>query len=118
MTVWRAAVIVLATVGSLAAAPSGSFLLTTSAQPFTMHQAHVDVTRTAPAGFTPAPLPNRDAEAPPPPRGTNVASVSPSLFSHKDQYRGDGFSPNSTAQVAEERHLQPGAGIRLSMPVQ
>jgi hypothetical protein len=119
VTLWRIALLGLATAGSLAAAPSGAFVITTNEQPFTFRPAHVDVTNlTPPPGFIPAPTPNRDAEGPRPPPASMAATVGPSLFTRKEQYRGDGFSPNSTAQESEERHYQPAAGFNLKMPIQ
>ncbi len=119
MSPWHALLIGLATAGSLAAAPSGSFVITTNDQPFPFHLPHVNVTTTtAPSGFTPAPTPDRDNEGPLPPRASMNPSLAPDLFSRKEQYRGDGFSPNSSAQVAEERHIQPAAGFNLKMPLQ
>jgi hypothetical protein len=119
VTPWRLALLGLATAASLAAAPSGAFVITTNQQPFTFQPPHVDVTNLAqPPGFTAAPTPNRDAEGPRPPPASMAATVSPSLFTRKEQYRGDGFSPNSTAQDTEERHYQPAAGFNLKMPIQ
>ncbi len=69
-------------------------------------------------GFTPAPIPNRDASAPPPPRASNDAQLAPSLFSRRDQYRGEGFSPGSTAQGEQDKRTRPGAGFNLRMPLE
>jgi hypothetical protein len=118
MRPWQAVLIGIATVGSLAASPSGSFVITTNDQPFVARPSHLNVTTIAPGGFTPAPTPNRDAVGPALPRASNDASLSPDLFTRKEQYRGDGFAPNSTVQATEERHLQPAAGFNLKMPIQ
>ncbi len=118
MNSWRAVLIGLAAAGSLAAAPrSGSFMITANTQPFIARPPHVDVTAAAP-GFTPAPTPNRDAEGPQAPRQSMNPTLRPDLFSRKEQYRGDGFAPNSTAQTAEEKRFQPAAGLNLTMPIQ
>jgi hypothetical protein len=62
-----------------------------------------------------APLPNRDLSGPAA-RGSSGPSFGPSLFTTKDQYRGDGFSPGSTAQSEQEKRMKPGAGFSLRMP--
>ena len=65
--------------------------------------------------YEPAPLPNRDLNGPRA-RASNEPSLSPTLFTTKTQYRGDGFSPGSTAQSEQERRAKPGAGFSLHMP--
>ena len=67
--------------------------------------------------FSPAPLPNRDTDAPPPPRATRDPSLSPSLFSRGQQYRGEGYAPGSTAQSEQEKRARPGAGFNLRLPL-
>ncbi len=121
MTARRLGLAGLAAAASLAAAPpgSGSFLITPGQQLFLTQPSHRAAASTAPASnFAPAPTPNRDTEAPLGPPPSMNATVTPSLFTRKEQYRGDGFSPYSTAQDAEERHLQPGAGFNVKMPIQ
>lgn len=72
-----------------------------------------------PAGpvFEPAPTPNRDASGPAPPRASNDPELSPTLFTRRNQFRGDGYSPGSTAQEEQERKVKPGAGFNLRMPL-
>jgi len=65
--------------------------------------------------FEPAPTPNRDVSLPAA-RASNKPSFGPSLFTTRDQYRGDGFSPGSTAQSEQEKRVKPGAGFSLRMP--
>jgi len=65
--------------------------------------------------FEPAPTPNRDASLPTT-RASEKPSFGPSLFTTKNQYRGDGFSPGSTAQSEQEKRVKPGAGFSLHMP--
>ena len=67
--------------------------------------------------FEPAPLPNRDLNAPATARASNEPSLAPTLFTARTQYRGDGFSPGSTAQSEQERNVKPGAGFSLHMPL-
>ena len=68
--------------------------------------------------YEPAPLPNRDVDAPIGPRASTATSVAPSLFTRPDQYRGEGYSRGSSAQTEQERRLRPGAGFNLRMPLQ
>lgn len=65
-----------------------------------------------------APTPNRDLDAPIGPRTGTAPELAPSLFTRGRQYRGEGFSEGSTAQGAQERRAQPGAGFKLRMPLQ
>jgi hypothetical protein len=65
--------------------------------------------------FEPAPTPNRDVSAPRGPVNTGP-SFGPTLFTTKNQYRGDGFAPGSTAQGEQEKRIKPGAGFSLRMP--
>jgi len=86
------------------------------------HLAQTDqtTTRTAPVGtsrFEPAPMPDRDMAAPSATRSAE-AGLQPTLFSKKQEFRGDGFSPDAPAQSAEERNRKPGLGFNFSMPVQ
>lgn len=67
--------------------------------------------------FEPAPTPNRDASGPLTPRATSDPELSPTLFTRRNQYRGDGYSPGSTAQEEQERRVKPGAGFNLRMPL-
>lgn len=71
----------------------------------------------APPSFQPAPLPNRDVATPQAPRASNEPSLAPTLFTTRTQFRGDGFSPGSTAQGQQEKNLKPGAGFSLHMPL-
>ncbi len=66
--------------------------------------------------YEPAPLPNRDVSAPRTAAASNEPSLAPTLFTNKNQFRGDGYSPNSTAQSEQEKRMRPGAGFSLHMP--
>jgi hypothetical protein len=70
-----------------------------------------------PPGFTTAPTPDSDAFAPTV-RASKDASVGPGIFNRRDQYRGEGLSSSSSAQIEQDRRVMPGAGIKLSMPLQ
>ncbi len=72
----------------------------------------------APREFQPAPLPNRDYEAPAGPRASNSAELTPGVFTRKELYRGEGFSPGSTSAADTDRRAKPGAGFNLRMPLQ
>ncbi len=68
--------------------------------------------------FEPAPMPDADLYPPVPHTDeTKSASVTPSLFRPKDQYRGDGFSPGSTVQGNQERLLKPAPGLSMKVPL-
>ena len=67
--------------------------------------------------FQPAPLPNRDVSTPQGARASSEPSLAPTLFTTRTQFRGDGFSPGSTAQSQQEKNLKPGAGFSLHMPL-
>jgi hypothetical protein len=70
----------------------------------------------APNTYQPAPMPNRELSAPAT-VASNEPHVSPTLFSPQQQFRGDGFSGNSTEQAVHDRALRPAAGLNLSMPL-
>lgn len=95
---------------SLQATPAPSPLLPLPATPQAMRP---------PAGgpvFEPAPTPDRDTGLAAP-RASNDPSLGPALFTRRNQYRGDGFSPGSTAQEEQERRVRPGVGLNLRMPL-
>ena len=68
------------------------------------------------SAYAPAPLPNREL-APATARASTEPSLAPTLFTSRTQFRGDGFSPGSTAQSDQEHRAKPGAGISLHMPI-
>jgi hypothetical protein len=72
---------------------------------------------TAPGGFSPAPTPNRDVDGPAAAAASNSPSLSPSLFTRSETYRGDGFNKGSSAQSEQDKHARPGAGFNLRMPL-
>ncbi len=107
-------------VGLLAAAtiiggagPTNSFTTTTPMPTFT---APVRPAPTPPQAFTTAPTPNQDVDAPTT-RASDATSVSPGFFYRRDQYRGEGLSPSSSAQTQQDRRAVPGAGINLTTPL-
>ena len=65
-----------------------------------------------------APTPNRDLDVPAGPRAKAAPELAPGLFNRSEQYRGEGFSAGSTAQAEQERHVRPGAGFKLRLPLQ
>jgi hypothetical protein len=102
----------------LAASPPRQFTLAVPADPsplVPMSSSPLRLTPKAAPEFEPAPLPNRDLSGPIA-RPSNAPTFGPSLFTTKNQYRGDGFSPGSTAQAEQEKRLKPGAGFSLHMP--
>ena len=70
------------------------------------------------ARFEAAPVPNRDVDAPLGERAAADPQLSAGLFTRRDQYRGEGISAKSSAQVEQERRVLPGAGFKLRMPLQ
>lgn len=68
--------------------------------------------------YQPAPLPNRSLAAPQFARGPAGPSLAPTLFTSQRQFRGDGFSPGSTAQGEQERNMRPSPGFLLHMPLE
>jgi hypothetical protein len=67
--------------------------------------------------FAPAPVPDRDMMGPALPRASGEPSLAPSLFTRRNQYRGDAIDPASSAQAEQERNIHPGAGFNLRMPL-
>lgn len=84
---------------------------------FSLGQTAPRAASARPPSFLPAPLPNRDLATPAPERATNEPTLAPTLFTTRTQFRGDGFSPGSTAQSEQEKKLRPGAGFSLHMPL-
>lgn len=116
---------VLLTVAVLAGVPAAAFGqgrgIVLQAQPSASPLLPVPSTpRASPAlrEFQPAPLPNRDYEAPAGPRASNSAELAPGVFTRKELYRGEGFSPGSTSAADTDRRAKPGAGFNLRMPLQ
>jgi len=94
---------------SLAVPTDPSPLLPLSASPLSLTPRQPGPT------FEPAPTPDRDVRLPTT-RASDKPSFGPSLFTTPNQYRGDGFSPGSTAQAEQEKRTKPGAGFSLHMP--
>lgn len=116
---------VLLTVALLAGASTAAIAqgrsIVLQAQPPTSPLLPVPSTpRASPAlrEFQPAPLPNRDYEAPAGPRASNSAELAPGVISRKELYRGEGFSPGSSSAAETDRRAKPGAGFNLRMPLQ
>jgi hypothetical protein len=53
----------------------------------------------------------------PTPAARSGLNVSPSLFNTPRQFRGDGYTPNSSAQAAQERQFRPIPGLNLQLPL-
>jgi hypothetical protein len=67
--------------------------------------------------FQPAPMPNRDLQAP---NGTSSGGTSfgPAIFTNRQQFGGEAFTPNSTVQGEQEKRLRPTPGFSLKVPLQ
>ena len=110
-------VLPLAALLTAAAAPSGGFSTAQPMPDFSLSARPRPSNTPGPSGYTEAPRPNQDLSAPHT-RASTDASVAPGFFSRRDQYRGEGYSPNSSAQIEEYGKAKPGAGINLLMPLQ
>jgi hypothetical protein len=66
--------------------------------------------------FSPAPMPDQDVD---PPAGSSARgpSLSPALFSHKEEFAGDGFAAASDADHGLDHRRAPAAGLNWSVPV-
>jgi hypothetical protein len=72
----------------------------------------------SPAGtnFQPAPMPDPDAD---PPHGASARgpSLTPALFSHKEEFDGDGYASGSDPDHGLDHRRTPAAGLNWSVPV-
>jgi hypothetical protein len=72
-----------------------------------------------PHGYTAAPMPNPDANAPVfLDSARQQPTLAPSLFNPKATYRGEGFVAGSTVQGAENSKVKPAVGGTMSVPLQ
>jgi hypothetical protein len=102
----------------MAAAPSPrGFNTTVVMPPVVTVRPQILPKATTPPGFAPAPLPDQDAFAPVQ-RQSMDTSVSPGIFTRKNQYRGEGLPADSSAQTEQDHRAMPGAGLNLLMPLQ
>ena len=100
-----------------APAPQRALVMAVPVEPSGLGQWQTPHPPAPPASeFQPAPLPNRNLEAPLGARAGNNTSVSPSLVNRTDTYRGEGFSPGSTAAADQDKRARPGAALNLKMP--
>lgn len=66
--------------------------------------------------YEPAPMPNNDLYAPVQ-RASEDPQINPAVFNTKAQYHTDGILPGSSSQDYEERHMLPGYGLNLLVPL-
>ena len=103
---------------AMAASPKTSIVMAPGMPDFTpTRQPPSQATVVNPEGYSAAPTPDQDAFAPTS-KASNATSVAPGLFTRRDQYRGEGLSPSSSAQTEQDRRAKPGAGIKFSVPLQ
>ncbi len=102
---------------AMGAAPPSGFITATPMPDFPTTRRSPPPAAATPPGYTYAPTPDQDAFAPQS-KASSDTSVAPGLFTRSDQYRGQGLSSSSSAQIEQERRVKPGAGIKLSMPLQ
>jgi hypothetical protein len=67
-------------------------------------------------GFTAAPVPNPDLNAPPIPENREP-HVAPTLFQLKNAYPGDGYVYGSSPQGMDDRKAATIPGVTLSVPL-
>ncbi len=112
----RAAWLALAGLAVAGAAPPSSFTITPTL-PDSVKPPPRPPPKPGIPGFTAAPTPDPEASVPAT-EASKDSSLSPSLFTRHDQYRGEGISPSSSAQSGQDRKSKPGAGLNLTMPLQ
>ena len=67
--------------------------------------------------FQPAPMPDPDADPPSAGAAAQRPSITPALFSHKEEFAGDGFAAASDADHGLDHRRAPAAGLNWSVPV-
>ena len=86
-------------------------------------QSVVPLVPAAPAstsGFTPAPMPDLDFEAPAGPHksGPSQPELTPGLLRSPHMvYKGEGYTPGSTMSEEQDRRFHPSPGINLRLPL-
>jgi hypothetical protein len=69
--------------------------------------------------YAPAPVPDVDQSAPVQAElGPPQPEFKPGLFTSKDTYRGEGYTPGSSVQATEQRNAHPAPGILLNVPLE
>lgn len=118
---FRALLLTIGAVATVAAAPSKYSLLTTPSfqeDTVSLEQAG-QAAASAGNDFTPAPLPNSDASAPIlRTLGPETAQFTPGLFQRETTFRGNGYTPGSTVDGNEQRRFNPSPGINMKVPLQ
>ncbi len=103
----RCGLVIAVSLGGVAAAPSND-------------EGPLPVPPIPPAeipAYETAPLPDQTLRPPPPPPRQGPA-VSPTLFGGPQQeFRGDGYVPNSGVQALPERPWWPMPGVKLQVPL-
>jgi hypothetical protein len=67
------------------------------------------------AVFQPAPIPDPDIG--PPSAAARGPSLTPALFTHKEEFSGDGYADASDPDHGLDKRRTPAAGLNLSVPV-
>lgn len=96
----------------MAASPPRRLTLT---MPEGLGNAPTELPRIA-SRYQPAPLPDQSMRGPVAATSSGP-SLAPTLFTTREQFRGDGFTPQSTAQAEQERNLKPSVGFKLHLPI-
>lgn len=99
----------------IAAAPPRRLTMTVPSNSFGSQTA--PQASATPSRYQPAPLPNRNFDGPASAGGPASPSLSPTMFTRSEQFRGDGYVSHSTAQVSEEHNFKPSVGFKLQVPL-
>lgn len=69
------------------------------------------------SAYQPAPVPDRDLSAPVEAQGSGP-QFDPTLFTPRQQFRGDGFMPGSTEQSVAQKNIGAAPGFNLKVPLE
>ena len=92
---------------------AGATLGSETALPVAQPQPKLSVS----GAFQPAPMPDPDVDPPSGASSARGASLTPALFSHKEEFAGDGFAAASDADHGLDHRRAPAAGLNWSVPV-
>ena len=92
---------------------AGAALGSETSLPLVQPQAKLGVS----GAFQPAPMPDPDVDPPSGGGSARGASLTPAIFSHKEEFAGDGFAAASDADHGLDHRRAPAAGLNWSVPV-
>lgn len=118
---FKAVLLTIGAVSTMAAAPSKYNLLTApSFQEATISpEQPLQTDAAANSEFTPAPLPDSEATAPIlRTLGPQTTQFTPGLFHRENTVHGDGYVPGSTVEGNQQRRFNPSPGINMKVPLE